>query len=53
MNEEETNSIPREAGSYIIVIDYSELYQIMDHIEPIVEVNDFVSFAIDGSFFGK
>ena len=52
VNGQEMDCIPSEAGNYTIVIDYSEMFEIMDHVEPKVSVNGKADFALDNDIYG-
>ena len=46
VNGEKVDTLPTAPGTYEIAIDYSELYEFLDYVEPIVEVYSFGSFVI-------
>ena len=52
VNGQEMDCIPSEAGKYTVVIDYSKMFEIMDHVEPKVSVNGNASFALDNDIYG-
>ena len=52
VNGQEMDCIPSEAGRYTIVIDYSQMFEIMDHVEPKVSVNGKADFALDNDIYG-
>ena len=45
VNGEVTNALPKEKGTYEIIIDYSRLSEYLDCIDPIMEISGF-----DGGF---
>lgn len=53
VNGEPVDNIPTAPGTYEITIDYSELDDILDHIEPAVDVIGFGTFSIDKSAYGE
>ena len=46
VNGEKVDILPTAPGTYEITIDYSELYEFLDHVEPAVEAYSFGSFVI-------
>ena len=50
VNGEKVDTLPTAPGTYEITIDYSELYEFLDHVEPAVEVYSFGSFVISDDF---
>ena len=50
VNGEKIDTLPTDPGTYEITIDYSELYEFLDYVEPTVEVYSFGSFVIDSDF---
>ena len=50
VNGEKVDILPTAPGTYEITIDYSELYEFLDHVEPAVEAYSFGSFVISDDF---
>jgi hypothetical protein len=46
VNGKKADKLPTAPGTYEITIDYSELYEFLDHVEPAVEAYSFGSFVI-------
>ena len=46
VNGEKVDILPTAPRTYEITIDYSELYEFLDHVEPAVEAYSFGSFVI-------
>ena len=53
VNGEQVDNIPTAPGTYEITIDYSELDNVLDRVEPAVYVIGFGTFIIDKSAFGE
>ena len=47
VNGEEMEAIPREPGVYEITVDYSNLYNVLDYVDIMVEVRKFGNFKLD------
>ena len=50
VNGKKADKLPTAPGTYEITIDYSELYEFLDHVEPAVEAYSFGSFVISDDF---
>ena len=50
VNGEKVDTLPTAPGTYEITIDYSELYEFLDFVEPVVEAYSFGSFVISDDF---
>lgn len=50
VNGEKVDTLPTAPGTYQITIDYSELYEFLDYVEPVVEAYSFGSFVISDDF---
>lgn len=49
VNGDIVDAIPSEAGVYKITIDYSELYDVLDHVDDTIEVSKFGYFYLGAS----
>ena len=50
VNGEKVDALPTAPGTYEIEIDYSELYEFLDYVEPAIEAYSFGSFVISDDF---
>lgn len=51
VNGQEVNTLPHTAGTYEVIIDYSEMYQHMDEVNTSVELWPFGEIIIDSERF--
>ncbi len=47
VNGNKVDELPTDAGEYEISIDYSGLYDVLDHVDPAIEVRKFGIFIIE------
>lgn len=51
VNGQEADRLPFKAGKYTVVIDFSKMFEVMDHVSPLMSVNGVASFVIDTNMY--